>query len=93
MHHPLEREDTNIYFYNVKGEGDDKMSLAFGLRMSAWSPQQKHEQGNGSSAEGRLRSVYLGSNDNASKGICLQGVFQKRNKSQQVSKHGIRAHS
>lgn len=74
MHHPLEREDTNIYFYNVKGEGDDKISLAMGVLAGQCEFCRR-----------RIRqSVYLSSNDNVSKDICLQGVFQKRNKKQQV---------
>lgn len=74
MHHPLEREDTNIYFYNVKGEGDDKISLAMGVLAGQCEFCRR-----------RIRqSVYLSSNGNANKDICLQGVFQKRNKKQQV---------
>lgn len=68
MHHPLEREDTNIYFYNVKGEGDDKSSLAMGAlagqcEFCRWRIRQ---------------SVYLSSNGNASKDICLQGCFSEK---------------
>lgn len=38
-------------------------------------------------------NICKSSHDNAWEDICLQGVFQKRNKSQQVSKPKVRTHS